>query len=45
MIDEPIVDRMNADFLWHSTVALKKALENKEKELNKLKRVIASMQS
>jgi len=39
---ETIVDRMDADYLWHSTVALRRELEKKEKEL---KRVIASMQS
>jgi len=39
---ETIVDERNADFLWHSNEALKKALQKKEKEL---KRVIASMQS
>ncbi len=38
----PVVDERNADFLWHSTVALRRELEKKEKEL---KRVIASMQS
>jgi hypothetical protein len=39
---ETIVDRMDADYLWHSTVALRRELEKKEKEL---KRVIAAMQS
>ena len=39
---ETIVDRMDSDYLWHSTVALRRELEKKEKEL---KRVIASMQS
>ena len=39
---ETIVDRMDADYLWHSTVALRRELEKKEKEL---KRVVASMQS
>jgi hypothetical protein len=38
----PVVDERNADFLWHSNEALRKALEKKKKEL---KRVIASMQS
>jgi hypothetical protein len=38
----PVVDRMDADFLWHSNEALRNELEKKEKEL---KRVIASMQS
>jgi hypothetical protein len=33
---------MDADYLWHSTVALRRELEKKEKEL---KRVIAAMQS
>tara|TARA_R110000751_G_scaffold53568_1_gene115903 strand:- start:978 stop:1193 length:216 start_codon:yes stop_codon:yes gene_type:complete len=32
-----VVDEKNADFLWHSNEALKKALEKKERELNKLK--------
>ena len=40
--NEVVVDRMDADYLWHSTVALRRELEKKEKEL---KRVIASMQS
>jgi hypothetical protein len=40
--ENEVVDERNADFLWHSNEALRKALEKKEKEL---KRVIASMQS
>jgi hypothetical protein len=40
--NEVVVDRMDADYLWHSTVALRRELEKTKKEL---KRVIASMQS
>tara|TARA_R110000803_G_scaffold203483_1_gene269076 strand:- start:23 stop:160 length:138 start_codon:yes stop_codon:yes gene_type:complete len=40
-----IVSDKNADFLWHSTNALRGELEKKEKEIKELKRVVASMQS
>jgi hypothetical protein len=33
---ETIVDRMDADYLWHSTVALRRELEKTKKELQKM---------
>ena len=32
---ETIVDRMDADYLWHSTVALRRELEKTKKKITK----------
>ena len=43
MIDEPIVDRMNTDYLWHSTIALRRVNAELEKENKMLKRLVANI--
>ena len=43
MIDEPIVDRMNTDYLWHSTVALRRLNAQLEKDNKMLKKLVANL--
>lgn len=39
---ETIVDRMDTDYLWHSTIALRRVNAELEKENKMLKRLVAN---